>query len=246
MVREEFRFELDDEYGSMGWRPKSTPDFNVNSNGAGVAHDFLEHVHGDSTLEGEVMAFGAMIYGRGMSGWFYGQAFMGRSAEETMGSSLESPLRDAWWNFADTDSPLKDVPGFEPPLDDGDAEGMIEQVAHYTMADLIKERGYSGDEGNYSLRALVDTNRRLKRWMRRGWRDVQRRFPNVSGYALADLFTEIRDKVDAIRITARGGEEDEGTTMLVEVNPDSLQVRVQVTHPDELFDESLDEEDAYA
>lgn len=65
MHKKTFVCETHQEYGELGWRPQSNPNFDPLS-GMAVAHDTLEHAPNTTdSIEDELQAFGAMIHVRG-------------------------------------------------------------------------------------------------------------------------------------------------------------------------------------
>lgn len=71
MVKREFRWNSgsDREDGHSGWQLKGHPELDPVQS-FGVAHDVLEHFTNYGTLEHEGLAFGAVMWDRGRSGYW--------------------------------------------------------------------------------------------------------------------------------------------------------------------------------
>lgn len=80
MIHTVFEWREDREFGHDGWILKGFPNFNA-SGGQGIAHDTLEHFKkGDGSLAHEMLAFGAIIFIRGETGWFESRNFRATAA----------------------------------------------------------------------------------------------------------------------------------------------------------------------
>lgn len=236
-VTVEFVVDEWEEMGSWGWRPKCQPDFDPLTNGFGIAHDAMEHKDlSDSSLEAEVMAFGAMLYVRGENGWFAEQQRGTHySYQEIMGGDLATPICDSW---KDPDRcPLPEIVGFEQPLDDQDDD--IRQIARLAVAETLQVVPDRLDE-RVCLSELVHLRRNLADWLRRGYRDAVQRFGDTPQWMVGELFKNMADAVDGkSRHYCR--EEYQGTTMTItyphpdrDANGDAVLVVVKEPWEDEL------------
>jgi len=71
MMIRRYKKETSDQSG-VGWLMIGAPSTYFPIGGMGVAHDLLEHRPTDSgTIEEELQALGAMIYIRGVGGFFH-------------------------------------------------------------------------------------------------------------------------------------------------------------------------------
>lgn len=65
MAKLVFEYAEDHEFGNTGWRLENKPEFNAATDGRLVAHDCIEHfANDDGSVEAELMALGAALYGR--------------------------------------------------------------------------------------------------------------------------------------------------------------------------------------
>lgn len=198
LIQLDFVYGEDPEYGGDGWIPKKMPKFNA-SQGLGVAHDAMEHFDVTAgTLEEEILAFGAMLYMRVETGWFYQQGNYHR-AGTILGGDLANFLRERWYQG----EMLRSVKGRPRHLDEC-MEDELDTIIDETRRQL---RGELDDaDWRQFQRDTIDVWNRLRRWMRQGYWQCKCRYRGASNHDLAYAFTEIRDAVDKIKFAEQGEE----------------------------------------
>lgn len=215
MAKTIFEWREDKEYGGEGWILKGFPNFNVSS-GLGIAHDTMEHfADGDGEMGAEMEAFGAMLYIRGESGWFYNKPG-GRSFAESLGDEISRFLEDVRHGVAQ----LRD-PGKTYRLSDETENELQEllrrgiRVANHNLNEDLFDLGDTYTSGR-------DTDRMLG-WMRKGYRRAVKRYAGNCSDELAYAFDQV---VDATK--RRYGEY--GDELHVNVNNKTLKVTVRQVH----------------
>ena len=198
LIQLDFVYGEDPEYGGDGWIPKKMPKFNA-SQGLGVAHDAMEHFDVTAgTLEEEILAFGAMLYMRVETGWFYQQSNYYRRAGDILGGDLAIFLRERWYQG----EMLRSVKGRPRHLDEC-MEQELDTIIEETRRQL---RGELDEDWSQFQRDTIDVWNRLRQWMRQGYWQCKRRYRGASNHDLAYAFTEIRDAVDKIKFAEQGEE----------------------------------------
>lgn len=216
MIKTVFEWREDQEFGGYGWIPKGYPDFNI-VRGDNFAHDCIEHFK--PTLGGlsdEMMAFGAMLYIRVESGWFYQKRF-GQGAVENMGSDIGVFLEN---HESDPESYRLVDPGVTRPLDD-DMEAEIAAIMAKGVKNANENRNWEAEEGEKPQFALDYKTEWMTGWMRRGYRKTIKRFHGNSPCELSDLFDRIAAGVHASHTTG-----DEGEELHVAIDPRSLELKI--------------------
>ncbi|QFZ84591.1 hypothetical protein GFK26_18355 [Variovorax paradoxus] len=220
MIEVVFNYDHDEEHGVDGWIPEAQPDFNANINAFGVAHDVLDH-HDlrDGSHEGEMRAFGAMLCSRGETGHMANQDMLNRQPGWLMGSALASILSEKW------DSGQLDVviPNAGQRLLGEEAEAILDETVRTAIKSLRQESQCEEDEEDDFESFVVACQEALPRYMRIGYRQVQRRF-RADGFGVAALFDEI---VNDKRIAAHY-EPEERARLVIKIEPRSLRLDIDV------------------
>ena len=210
--RTAFTWGINNETGMDGWIPDAQPEFDP-SNGLGVAHDSLEHLKlHEGTIEQECHAFGVMLYGRGLGGYFYQLRSLNPDPVWHMGASLGGAFRDVF--EAGREGPLKKPTGRIYPVEDG--EDLIGEIVRQTVKSFdLEADAYPGQEEWFNAHRLA-IKQNLALWLRKGARDAERYY-RAPSWALSDLFRRVAEKVDEFTHIA-----EEGDRLVVTVQRETL------------------------
>ena len=226
MIEVVFKYELDEDLGEMGWIPETQPDFNANTSPDSIAHDVLDH-HDlrDGSIEGEMRAFGAMLCSRGETGHMESRDPYHRSAEWLMGYAMGSVLRDKWASgYPDLAIPKN---AGQRLLND-EAEWLLEATVHTAIKALREETYHCRPAEKDDLESfIVACQEALPRYMRIGYRQVQRRF-RADGLAIAFLYDQIvNDK--GIKLACEG-EQQPQSRLVIKIEPRTLKFDANIEH----------------
>jgi hypothetical protein len=193
-----FTYKENEDMGYSGWVLNAKPYFDP-MDGRGVAHDVLEEMpHGGEQPHDELMALGAMLFGRcSMSMPFP------RPVSEVLASEF-SPLFSHAFN--EEGYHLVDAPKV-PRLDQGRygedyerEEAIIQEVAPKVLEYIEK---YGEDEWGDNPDNLEEAKQwvpHAQNWLRIGFRRARRRFyPYMDGCDVAYMFERIEREVNAIK-----------------------------------------------
>ena len=217
MIHSVFEWREDEEYGDYGWIMKNQPTFNV-SNGLGVAHDTMEHFksrHGHIAYE--MRAFGAIMRVR-VDGGFFCKSYNSDPAWHLsldMAQILEKLDSDAEIAVAPRTYPLR--------------EGWIEEIIQTAITKGLKTANYD-KEDEYLIKNGENTERMVN-WMRIGYRQAVRRYPNSDGSDLMYCFEDIQRQVDGKYKNGEFGEE-----LHIQINAQTLERRVSIKYPNLTID----------
>ena len=193
-----FVMRKDEDFGITGFVPEGSPmHFNSASEGGIVAHDAIEHIKGDTSWQGELIALGQMLYIRGE-----GEYWSNYTQQVTL--DVAKHMSSDFLHFLPIEGWFVPDPGRTTRLDD-DIEATIDRM----FADLRRSIPYEfdpEDDDRAPKAGQVDTAcERIRGWLRKGYRVAVRRFHGASAYQVADLFARIeREASDAIK---QAGEE---------------------------------------
>lgn len=202
------------DYGFMGWRPNWIPHFDPSS-GLGVAHDVLEHARRDpGTIESEFQAFGAIVWLRGESGWFYEH----RPHASDIAWQMASDFMQQAEYLDGEGRKLHPAPKTRPLAYDG-AEDMVQRCVTKGLA-LIR----SEHEDGY-LHGLIDRESAVS-YMRMGYRAAERRLGDSFG--AASLFDRISEGADRHLKNAEPGME-----LTLRVDTRAFRVQMDVDYPND-------------
>lgn len=233
----EFEWVEDRDWGD-GWRATCHHHFNAQREAQGIVHDFIDHGAPTNyhTFEGELMAFGSIIYSRGRFGTRMG------NPERDLPREMAGFLTGAW--YAADDCRLEDTIGLPDLLDDED-EATIRRYARATMKELIGELAHMG-WAYYgtppSLAELVKCRRRIHAWLREGWQQALQRFPTLSAPRLAEAFEEL---VEIVRDQIRNLDESYGAILKLHIDEDGTP-SAELIEPEPEFEEEEEEEEEFA
>lgn len=219
MSRTIFEWREDEEFGGYGWIPKGKPHFNANE-GLGIAHDTLEHFPADAnveTMDAEMRAFGAMLYMRVESGWYYQNAYRG-AADVHLGSDIGRFLQEVrfdQWKLTN--------PGITRRID----ETMEDEMDAIFKTAIKNANEWRDDDPHFKLDHTTDW---MRGWMRRGYRACIKRYHGAKPHELAYLFDQVKETVD--KQYERG---DEGQELHVLVNHKTLELKLRRVEPEYFY-----------
>ncbi|MBS1722491.1 MAG: hypothetical protein JSS66_05730 [Armatimonadetes bacterium] len=181
-----------EDFGTNGWVLDAKPYFDP-GDGQLVAHDVLEEFpHSGEQPHHELLAMGAMVFGRCSSGMIGSSIF---SPGAVIANEYLEMLRhvfeeDGYWL-----EPAKQ----QRPLFDEYAETTICQFLEAAPGVLQSE--YSdGNENPEQLAKALAYLPDAANWMRLGFRMAHKRYyPHLDGYDVAMLFERLKNAVNKIR-----------------------------------------------
>ncbi len=187
MTRRRFKLTEHPEYGGMGLAPAWMPDHQADPlGGMGCAHDVLEHGPRDRV---EWQGLGGAVYVRG-DDYFARRGRYNPSCAENVGSDFVQLFH--LWEGADIPEP----PGGTKPLD-CEAEGIIDRAVMHGC-NLVRQE-FSGDDDRAKLAEAwtrTEQRRRMRGWMRLGYRAAARRWRHVQRCELVETFCKIEEAID--------------------------------------------------
>lgn len=194
-----FTCRTHEDTGFKGWVLDSKPYFDP-VDGMGVAHDVLEEFpRGQDQPHDELMAMGALIFGRGSAclNFF-------RPLHEVVGGEFHELMRHV---YSEEGYYLKPAPPTRPLSEDFEhEENVIVQVGEYVREYFPKTVGYGEFEAE-EVEEILEYVPHALNWLRIGFRRARRRFhPHLEGWDVAYLFNRIKDEVD--RTTKMEGAEE--------------------------------------
>jgi len=203
-----------ERYAEEGWRPAGRPEFDAADSAMTLAHDVLEHPQGLDHLDAcadELMALGAMHWGRGDGGYFWGRR------EPNIGPLLAMELESQITMYGGLD--LLQDPGRTTALDET-TEDEIEEAIRLARLALIEE--------GYKPREIRQWLSFARGWLRKGYRYARRRWTRAGqdSFTATYLYQQLERAIeDACKYA------DEGSELRVWVNMTAGEVRAQVFHP---------------
>jgi hypothetical protein len=172
-----------EEFGNLGWRLMSQPDFDPLS-GMAVAHDILEHFpNGDGSPKDELLALGASIWVR--DGWH---------TNGTAGDNIAPDLQEVLRHVTYEDMSLPDPPATKP------LEHYAEDEITKAVECLLRESKYNGEKYSPSTLSAV------RGWLRIGYRKGVRRYNGWYACDVQTIFNEIMQAADKALKHAEAGD----------------------------------------
>ncbi|MBC8739736.1 hypothetical protein F6X40_23775 [Paraburkholderia sp. UCT31] len=208
MLTRKFVLEEDFEQGFQGWKPLFVNSFDPGT-GYVAAHDALEHAHGDSgTLEEEMMALGRFWWLRLESGYADYWSTLHYPKAISLGSTVLSTINEVYNDAgAGPDGCLLQPRKHRSALLDPGEETVLEGAMEHFVSKFAVENAGPGEESD-GTGAVTDASNLLaiKAWIRAGYRDGRRRFPDNYGAAF-ELFHPIATGAEKLRKRAELGDE---------------------------------------
>lgn len=210
MSRHVFDWKQDEEFGTYGWILRGCPHFNSTRAGRTVAHDVLEHFkpkHGG--LTDEMLAFGAMVWGRVQGGWFYSLPYEPNPVQH-LSSDLSGFLND---HYCDPHTHSLLDPGVTCRIDH-DVEEEIEVALRMAVE---KANSEYADEETGDLFTMDATVEHMRGWIRRGYRAAAQRYKGRRPEQLCYLFDALAE-----RINRHHQHSDEGEELVITIDPRAM------------------------
>lgn len=198
----------DDEYGMIGLKPSWIPISNAGQ-GTLIPHDMFEHsaTAKFGAAEEELMALGAAHRIRGENGFFQ-LGTIGRHSSDILSNSVYGILIDL--NNSERSSFLS-PPRNTYKLKDEGAESVCQiaamkgiQMAVSEWRDSLSEEDKQISDNQIIMDSLagnwsfIELKTIVAGWMRIGYMNAQRRFPEIDLYNLAQLYESIGKSVDQV------------------------------------------------
>lgn len=215
-----FTYKHNEDRGYSGWVLDAKPYFDP-MDGRGVAHDVLEEMpHGGEQPHDELMALGAMMFGRGS----LSAAFNNRPTEEVLSYEFSELFRHAFGEEHYWLSPAPKTLRLDQGVygEDYEREEAIVQAVAPLVLEYIDKYGedeFGADEEQLEeARAWIP---HAQNWLRIGFRRARRRFyPHMDGCDVAFMFERIERAVNALK----GVELDDRLTLRVKYQRNDLEL----------------------
>lgn len=165
------------DYGE-GWRVDRLPSYDP-VRGFGVAHDSLEHVRLDGTIEDEAMAFGCILWGRGLGGYWKSSTFGRAMADDCMEFLAERVYVES---------------RIEPRLG-AEEERHIEELCHHTLS---RSRWPGAVYDHEKIELMLAP---FCAWLRLGFRVAEKRWArSMSSWEFCLLFRQVEAEVNSLGV----------------------------------------------
>lgn len=193
-----FTYKHDDDRGYSGWVLDNKPFFDP-MDGMGVAHDVLEEMpHGGEQPHDELLALGAMLFGRGSLSMPFPRPMSDVLSGE-FGALFEHAFNEEGYHLSKAPKALR--------LDQGRygedferEEAIIQDIAPKVLEYIEK---YGADEWGENPDNIEEAKQwvpHAQNWLRIGFRRAVRRFsPHMDGCDVAYMFERITREVNALR-----------------------------------------------
>lgn len=196
-----FTMQEHEDHGYTGWVLDSKPYFDP-MDGMGVAHDVLEEFpRGKDQPHDELLAMGALIFGRGEM-WSHNCSLVETVAHECSGVFRHVFHEEGYsLAFCYPSRPFED--------DLIDYENTIQAVVEHIVKinTLDPTRGYDNREyDDAESEKVLGEVENIRNWLRLGIRKARRRFRNLEGYDVAQLFERIEKEVNRVTKQAELGD----------------------------------------
>lgn len=187
-----------EEYGHDGWLPTWLERLGFDPvTGRAVSHDILEHmVDKIGGAEGEFMAFGALCWNRGDSGWFYEHSRYNPRISYQLSGDFHEILR----LISHGEQSLKD-PGRTYKLREDHDHWNVEfqEIVDVGFESAIQELDHNDDSQEELLpMSIVEAKRRIIGWMRKGFRKADEYYSSyhLNACNVSYIFDQITELVN--------------------------------------------------
>lgn len=203
-----------DQKDSVGWIPKGMPNFDAGA-GRQIAHDSIEHFSMKEGIEQEMLAFGAILFIRGLGGYL-----------NLTGSYLSKNRNYGWHlsfdfaNFLAESGKDISVPRNTSELDDEYAEEMIDNMVAQAWNNIDDELEACGVEMD-----VAEVFQRAIGWVRCGFRAAQKRFSDSHPEEVCYMFHQIENEVDDKYMHG-----EEGDELIVKFSTETLRYEITRKH----------------
>lgn len=218
MITRWFVHKEDDETGDRGWIPEGMDNANI-SYARGIAHDTLEHaVDKVNGFEGEMMALGALMWGRGIAGTLPNSR-----------TGLKYDIAFSLENIIYKDQTLKD-PGKTYRLSNIDEGDWFEEIfEEQVYQGILQFRNETREDGLIYGLTDSEVKRRIIGWLRRGVRAAIKMYytkHKLDSYEVAMLFDKVMGMADKPKYKADNYYT--GDRLKVSVNLATQEVKMKV------------------
>lgn len=203
-----FIWAQDEDTGIEGWRLASQPHFTP-VQGMGLAHDVLEHFRHADEFASECMAFGVIVWGRAIGGYWDGTFSNKRRpmSPEEVGAMLGEELaRISLDNRYDVPTRRAVKPVME------EAEEFIAPMHAAYIAELLQDSDNPDEDRPHHERAAT----MALHWVRAGYLKAERAYGELGHFNFCNLFANVEYAVNEIR----GGEFGQGLMVTIEIRKD--------------------------
>jgi hypothetical protein len=183
MIAKTFTLETHEEYGEIGLRPSNEPNADP-LGGMSTAHDMLEHMPGaDFGVADELIAFGAILYVRGKTGWWAHQGRYICDPVDNMVAEMPEILRH-----------IEEI-GFMPapstrPLHDEYCEERIQRL-------VLKIPENAKKNGDVDILDLAEEHTEdIRSYLRIGVQRARRRYRHHDIWNVMETFNKIMETAD--------------------------------------------------
>lgn len=184
-----FDWKHDTEYGD-GWIMRGMPNFDP-LGALACAHDVLEHlIAKDDSMEGEMRAFGVMLWGRGQGEWFAMQNTNHRRWVDNISDDLIEFMNTHFLRGQQLGTPP--VRGYK--LLDEDIEESLLEAFRVTLRAAREDAGHRMDSEDEIAAFRIHTSEFMRRalpWMRIGFRHAERRYSHTNPDEFSWMFDQL-------------------------------------------------------
>lgn len=196
-----------------GWIMKGMETFDPVREGVGLAHDVLEHFNPtDTSIEGEFLAFGSMLYLRGEPDWWSGV----HASVTDPGWAMSSDIAHFVAKTVKRDNSVATPPRHNKLGHE------VEEIVTSTYLHAMRELRYEADGTGQHWQMRAELRKALG-WMRVGYRKANRRW-QLPIHERVHLF----DIVAALKLP-RSEDDDEGLIESVKVHVDARRSKAWIT-----------------
>lgn len=215
-----FTWEAREDYGYNGfvpcWIKNAEPVTSF-----GLAHDVLEHCRGpreDGSLSAELMAFGAMFYIRGETGWF---------SRHTVDKAMGSGWTDIHAYVTDGKAEWY-PPTPVPPLENSFADKTLWKIAEYGRECLIREAMHSDWSSRYQSTSQMRSKPHVAdcvNFMRMGYRHAKHFYRGIDQDDLHNTFQNLTNAANALEKQMSDASDGLGQRVRFEIHVDCQAVQ---------------------
>ena len=196
----------DDTHDSEGWVGMPEQDNFDPASGFTLCHDIFEEFECPKYKQlglphNELLAFGAMYFVRGSTGYFDEFGF-GRGCAFTMGAGWESIFEHVIGENMHFKIPPKTY-----ALQDKDAEADLQAICEEGRKTIFGNHGVGSDLTGREKEDLIQNLSLVIHWLRIGYRRAEKRYRNCNRYDLSYMFTQIREAVEIAEKDAEPGDQ---------------------------------------
>lgn len=180
------------DYGD-GFLLATAPDGFTPGRGLTIAHDVLEHFPKDSgQVHEEAMAFGAIMWIRGMNGFF---------TRNSPGYNMSSDIADQYLRYKGVCIPFTKRVNLTRDIDE-EVPRWLEEGINLAWAEIEGQLDLDSENGDEYAEQEEEYNEWSEEWMKwalYGFKRVQRRYKDIDSWNLCQVFQDIMKAVDGLQ-----------------------------------------------